>query len=357
MQKALLTLALAAAMTEGQTLVDLSSQARRIDFTNAPFTRPVKTGDSLPAACQAGDLFFLTAALAGRNLHGCVPPGNWTLLGDGITSLPTLTGNPGDMLTTDGSVLIWSTLAGDLAGPPASTRVTGIQNRPLSPAAPQPGNVLTWNDSSRLWEPAAAVPTPTTIKAGGTVIGTRGSTNFLTGTGLITALSDNGTDISVQQDIDTSVMQTRAGAQAGTVHLCNSIKVSGSEAYRCAMNPMLSRYTTGMVLHWILDQPPAGGAVTLDIDTLGAHAVKRDDGINDPAAGELVAGRLYAIWHDGSGFRLLHSAPPEVSSGVRPACDAAMRGRFWYIAGASGFADELTVCMKDASDSFGWRTL
>jgi hypothetical protein len=65
----------------GQTLVNLSTQGRNVDFSNAPSTRPVKTGTSLPATCAAGELFFNTSAPAGQNLYGCSQANIWSLQG------------------------------------------------------------------------------------------------------------------------------------------------------------------------------------------------------------------------------------------------------------------------------------
>ena len=45
------------------------------------------------------------------------------------------------------------------------------------------------------------------------------------------------------------------------------------------------------------------------------------------------------------------------SSGGAPACDATTRGTFWMVAGASGVQDSVSVCAKDASDAYAWRTL
>ena len=64
----------------GQTLVNLATQAKNIDFSNAPTTKPVKTGAALPATCSVGELFFNTSASAGQNLYGCGTPNTWTAL-------------------------------------------------------------------------------------------------------------------------------------------------------------------------------------------------------------------------------------------------------------------------------------
>src|SRR5579875_1006604 len=74
----------------GQTLINLGTQGRNVDFSNAPSTRPEKTGTALPATCNPGELFFNTAAPAGQNLYGCSAANTWGLLG-GASGL----GDPG----------------------------------------------------------------------------------------------------------------------------------------------------------------------------------------------------------------------------------------------------------------------
>jgi hypothetical protein len=66
-----------------QTQVNLRTQSKNVDFTGAPFTRPVKTGIALPAACGIGELFLLTSAAAGSNLYACVTANTWALEGGG----------------------------------------------------------------------------------------------------------------------------------------------------------------------------------------------------------------------------------------------------------------------------------
>jgi hypothetical protein len=54
----------------------------------------VKSGNATPATCAVGELFYNTAATAGRNLYGCTATNTWTLLGDGGTG-----GGGGGILT------------------------------------------------------------------------------------------------------------------------------------------------------------------------------------------------------------------------------------------------------------------
>jgi hypothetical protein len=46
------------------------------------------------------------------------------------------------------------------------------------------------------------------------------------------------------------------------------------------------------------------GALTLNIDSLGAIPVKKADGSSDPAASELASGQYYDLTYDGTVFRL-----------------------------------------------------
>ncbi len=45
------------------------------------------------------------------------------------------------------------------------------------------------------------------------------------------------------------------------------------------------------------------------------------------------------------------------SQGTPPTCAAAIRGMFWYNAGAAGVKDTVQVCAKDAADAYAWRTI
>src|SRR3984885_9272341 len=65
--------------SQAQTLVDLRTQSKSVDFTGASTTKPMKTGSILPAACGVGEAFFQTNAPAGSNLYLCTSQNSWTL--------------------------------------------------------------------------------------------------------------------------------------------------------------------------------------------------------------------------------------------------------------------------------------
>lgn len=268
-----------------QTLLDLQTQSKSVNFQNAQFTRPLKTGAVLPALCTQADLFYLTTAAPGANIYGCVATNTWV---------------------------------------------------------PQSGSGGSGS---------------TTIQNAGTVVGMRPILNLTDGPGLLLSTSDTGTTISIQSTLDTSVAVTRASAQSGASLLCSSASGSAT-AYTCAMSPTLTVYTTGMVLHWNPDVSGGGTAVTLNVDTLGAIPVKLADGVTNPSPLSLIAGRLLDIWYDGTVFRFVNSAGPAgVLGEVRPACAVSVRGRLWFITGATGVQDSLSVCAKDATDAYAWRAI
>lgn len=68
----------------GQTQVDLRTQSKSVDFSSASSTRPARTGNTLPASCAVGEMFFKLDAVPGQNLHMCTAVNSWTtILGSG----------------------------------------------------------------------------------------------------------------------------------------------------------------------------------------------------------------------------------------------------------------------------------
>src|SRR5690349_10363782 len=67
-----------------QTQIDLSTQAKRVDFSKASFTKPLQMGTALPGACGVGQMFFKSDAPVGANLYACTAANTWSVQG-GIT--------------------------------------------------------------------------------------------------------------------------------------------------------------------------------------------------------------------------------------------------------------------------------
>ena len=193
------------------------------------------------------------------------------------------------------------------------------------------------------------------IDNNGTLVGSRAVMNLIGGVGVVNTISDTGAQINVQQSVDTSVIPSKATAQSGAMSLCSS--AGTSTAYTCGLSPTLQGYTAGMVLAWKPNVNGAGGATTLNVDTLGTVTVKQADGVTDPTSADIVAGRLYNVWHDGAVFRLMTPAVNAASAASQPACSVSQRGRFWQTLGGTGVKDAVTVCAKDASDAYAWRSI
>jgi hypothetical protein len=80
MKLPVLLLTVSAAAVAQQTLVDLRTQSKSVDFSAAVSTKPITVGTSLPASCTTGQMLFRSNAVAGANLFGCTSTNTWTAL-------------------------------------------------------------------------------------------------------------------------------------------------------------------------------------------------------------------------------------------------------------------------------------
>jgi hypothetical protein len=120
MKLPVLLVALAAAVV-AQTQVDLRTQSKSVDFSNATLTKPAKVGSVLPAVCGVGEVFFNTSATPGLNLYICTATNIWQALGPGgsagggaatSTSTSTVSSLPGACSVGDVRYATDATLAG-----------------------------------------------------------------------------------------------------------------------------------------------------------------------------------------------------------------------------------------------------
>ena len=73
------------ALSQTGTHVDLKTETRRVDFTNADSTRLMKLATRAAGHLYARDLFFKADAPKGANLFGCAGTNPWT--GQGSASI------------------------------------------------------------------------------------------------------------------------------------------------------------------------------------------------------------------------------------------------------------------------------
>jgi hypothetical protein len=91
--------------------------------------------------------------------------GNLKRVNDVPYSFPSTQGSSGQTLLNDGSgSLNWSGLLGDVNGPINITRVSALQHIPISPTAPQDGEVLKYDSGTGEWKPG-------TVSGGGGTTG------------------------------------------------------------------------------------------------------------------------------------------------------------------------------------------
>ncbi len=260
----------------GQTQIDLNTQAKNV---------PIKAGASLPTACTVGQIFFLTSASTGTNLYGCTAVNTWSAQG----------GQPGA-----GAIM---------HGTRASMPTTCTVGQTYFATDASAGANLYGCSAANTW---TAEGGSETVDSNGVTIGSRPITNFLTGAGLISVITDTGAEINIQSALDTAVVATLPAEQTGSSLLCSSASGSGT-TYGCSMTPTATAYSLGMVLHWIPDVHGAGGATTLNVDSLGAKSIKRADGVSDPSATDIVASSMQEVWYDGTNFRFLAAGSGQTS--------------------------------------------
>lgn len=148
----LFLLSWASCLARGQTVIDLKTQTKSVDFTGAAYTKPFKSGSALPATCGTGEAFLNTGAPAGKNFYTCTSTNTWTIQSG--SSLPSPAGNANALLSNDGTNVNWQTIGGDLAGPVQAMHVQALQGLAVSATTPSDGQVLSWNNANQVWQPA-----------------------------------------------------------------------------------------------------------------------------------------------------------------------------------------------------------
>ncbi|MDW8130618.1 MAG: hypothetical protein RMI94_08715 [Bryobacterales bacterium] len=140
-----------AAGLQAQTQLDLGRQGKNVDFSGAIKTKPLKSGTSLPAKCEPGEMFHKADAPAGMNIFVCGPQDTWGMVGK---ELPSAGMQAGRVLAAGQQSVEWKALGGDAAGTIEALRVRGLQGRSVSEAMPSEGDVLSWSGALGAWTPA-----------------------------------------------------------------------------------------------------------------------------------------------------------------------------------------------------------
>ncbi len=290
-RQAVLASVLLASAASGQTLVDLKTQSKSVDFSGAITTKPFKSGTILPATCGVGEAFYQTNAPAGANLYTCTALNAWTLQ-IGIAG-PT---GPAGATGTAGQ-----------AG--ANGSIAHVQNAgttlPVEAALNFTGGGCTDDPTNGRTNCNGAGISGLSIDVNGTAQGTQPTLNMISGSGIVQVCANNAgaNRVDCTPSLNTAVALTIATSQAGKPDFCNS--TNGTDAFTCSLSAsaILTAYTAGMHLTLNADTTNTGAA-TLNVDSVGVKNIKQSDGLTDPTTGQIVAGRPITLYFDGTVWRL-----------------------------------------------------
>jgi len=249
-----------------QTLVDLRTQSKSVDFTTANTTKPMKAGSILPAACGVGEAFFQTAAPAGSNLYLCTSQNSWTLQSG--TAGPTgPTGPNGPSGPT-----------GPTGSNGAIARVqNGGTNLPVEGTLNFTGGGCTDDPTNSRTDCTGAGIAGLSIDVNGSTQGTQSTLNLISGTGIIQACANNtgANRVDCTPALDTAYAPSRAMDQAGTDHSIVATSGGGGASFVANGSPTFTTYTQNQTLSLIAADHACAAAATLNIDSIGPIAIKK----------------------------------------------------------------------------------
>jgi hypothetical protein len=140
-------------------------------------------------------------------------------------------------------------------------------------------------------------------------------------TGLSTAITKDGqttptANIPMGNNKITGLAVGTAATDAATLSQAQStaaklITASGADTVTGTLSPTLAAYATGQMFYWVAAGDNTG-AVTLNIDSLGAKAVTRD-GTTALSAGDIQSGEVCVVVYDGTRFQLINGASQSAS--------------------------------------------
>lgn len=250
------------------TKINLATQARNVDFSLFPYTKPFKFSAALPATCSEGETLFLYTAPAGSNFYGCTATNTWTLESGAGSGLPTV---------TTGQLL--SNLTGGTTTPTGNS-LTATFDFNLCSAQ---GDIIYRNGS--VWTcltpgtsgyvlqtggPSAnpswvvnGMGTPITIYLNGSSVASEPKLNFINGTYITQACVDNAgaTRVDCTPDINTTTVPTQVSLQSGAAISAVSTSTNAS-----SLSGTVN--TNGQIVTWVggstFNYNQSGGTITIN---------------------------------------------------------------------------------------------
>jgi len=254
MQK-LLVMALMGLTAAAQTQIDLATQAKRVDFSNASSTKPLQTGTPLPSTCAVGQMFFKTDAPAGANLYACTAANTWSVQG-GITGTNCYADATSQTLRCqDTSGNVYTVV---------KTATSGTANQ--------------WVDY------IGANGTPHTSQPTAVAVG---------------AVADPGSN-GVPYRSGAGTATASSADQMSGPFFCQDAGTSG--AYSCSLTPPIVGYTAGTT-YWFRANTANTGSGTLNLNGLGAKTIVKQAN-QSLAANDIRAGQWVMVTYDGTNMQM-----------------------------------------------------
>lgn len=177
------------------------------------------------------------------------------------------------------------------------------------------------------------------IQSGGTALGPAATLNIVGGTGVTCVPQVTAGVMTFQCNADTSYLASKVNLQGSTnPQICTSSSNNGA-VYSASCASTLSAYATRQTLFWYADVANTTPTPTLNIDTLGAVTLVRQDG-DSLATNDIKGGALYRIWYDGTKTRVVEAGLAAISAGgvtttrdlfaSRGVCGIAQTGNTFY---------------------------
>lgn len=111
------------------------------------------------------------------------------------------------------------------------------------------------------------------------------------------------------------IWDSTATSKASFLDLPVYLTAAGTDTYTAGQTPALAAYRTGQTFVFNFTNANTGAA-TINVDALGAKAIKKY-GTTALAAGDIIAGGVYVLVYDGTNFQLLAPLRPQITSGTQ----------------------------------------
>jgi len=184
------------------------------------------------------------------------------------------------------------------------------------------------------------------IESGGVPLGPAATLNIVGGTGVDCVPQVTAGVMTFQCNADTAYVASKVNLQSSAnPQICTSSSGNGA-VYSASCASTLGAYAAKQTLFWFADVANTSTTPTLNIDTLGAVKLVRQDGTS-LAINDIKGGALYRIWYDGTNTRVAEAGTLGSSGGVtttrglfssRGVCGIGQTGNTFYSTDVAHFS-------------------